>query len=684
MRNNDPIFWPSEDTDLSLRQGMNKNYTDCINILQTQWYNADVCQRVAMGDQDIWGIVFPGVSAYRRKVFNFNLVNNAIQMVSGYQRRNRKSTTCIPIRNSMQKTADQLTKCLYHIHDTSGAYQVYSDAFEQGALTQGLGFISIYNDLTNDPISGDIKVRYIDMKSCLYDPYFRKNDMSDCRYFWTRQFFDRNEAADLYPDYRDAILSLPAGTYRDDKFYYMPEVYQIQFPNLIAFDEYWYKATREATYIIDTQTEEVQEFEGTEDEYKEAIQRLTARDPSMKKRMKLIKRPKPTVRRTIVLNDKVLVDEPNPYKIDRMPYVPVTCYFTPDTPYYAYKFRGIVSDMKDAQYLFNRRKVADLDILESQQQGMKVKKGALTTPDDSLNSGNGRVLVLNENAQMTDVEQMDIHPPSPVMIQMEDMLKSLTMEIAGVSETMMGFEVDDKSGLMTALKQGAGLIRLQKPFDNLDMAQDQVGDIMIEMVQKLWTYGKVQQVIGEEPTPEFDNKLFYKYGCKIVAGALTETQQQLELQQLLYFKQVTGIDIPSDEILQIAQIQNKDRIIEKIMQKEKAAAEQQQQMSQLQMQQLQVDNETKLSYARSQDGLAAERVAKIQTDKAVNEERISRAEEERTASAINILKAAKELHGVDIAHLREKVEIALQLHDLLNRKSEEKKAENASEPAMSQ
>ncbi len=655
---------------------MNKNYTDCINILQTQWYQADLDQRFGMGDQDLWGLLYPGVATYRKKIFNFNILNNAVQMISGYQRKNRKSTICTPIISPMQKTADQLTKCLFHIHDRSNAYQVYSDAFEKGALTQGLGFISVFKDMTSDPISGDIRVRYVDMKSCLYDPYGRRHDMSDWRFWWTRQFFDRNEAANIYYDLRDEILSLPSGTYRDDKFYYMPEVYQIQFPNLIALDEYWYLATREATFIIDKETEETQEFEGDEETLREAIRALYARSPELKNRMKVIKRSKPTVRRTIVINDRVMVDEPNPYGLDRYPVVPALGYFNPDSAYYAYKYRGVIRDARDAQYLFNRRKVADLDILEAQQQGLKILKGALVTPDDALNSGNGRVLTIDHPAGLGAVESMDIHPPSPVMLQMEEMLKSITMEIMGASEVLMGFEVDDKSGLMTALKQGAGLIRLQPLFDQFDEAQRLVGDIMVEMVQKNWTYGKVKQVIGEDPTPEFDSKLFYKYGAKVVQGSLTETQQQLELQQLLYFKQVTGIDIPNDEILQIAPIQNKDRILKKIMEREKAAAEQQQKMTELQMQQLQVDNATKLSYSKAQESLAHEREAKIELDRAVDAERLSRAQEERTAGVLNLLKAVKELEGINLAHVTEKVNILLQLKELM-KSGEEKQAEEA-------
>lgn len=643
MRNPDPVLWPEADINESLRMAKNKNYSDCINILQTQWYQADLDQRFTMGDQDIWGLIFPGVATYRRKIFNFNIINPIIQAITGHQRQTRKSTIVIPVQNGLQKTADQLTKCLYHVHK-DGLYQVYSDCFEQGALIQGLGFLSLYISNTEDPISGDIKGRYVDMKSCLYDPFFRKRDMSDCRFFWTRQFFDREEAAQLYPQFADQILGLPRGSYRDDKFYYMPEVYQIQWPNLIAFDEYWYLASREAEYMIDTETEECQEFQGDqEDKY--------IINKQFKGRIKFIKKSRPTVRRSIFLNDRVMIDEPNPYGLDCYPYVPCVGYFTPDTPYYAYKFRGVVRDMRDAQYLFNRRKVSDLDILESQQQGLKVKKGALVTPDDAFNTGNGRLLVIDDKMQMTDVEQMDIHPPSPVMLQMEEMLMNIAHRIAGVDPSAMGIDVDDKAGVITMMRSVATARNLQRLFDQMDEFQQLAGNIVVQMIQHKWTYGKVKQVIGEEPAAEFDDKAFFQYGCKVVQGSLTETQQQLEMAQILHLRELFGDMFPPEEIIEVMTIQNKDRIIEKIQKNQQAAAQQQQQVQQMQMQQMQVDNQTKMAYAEAEMGLAAERKAKIHADIAIAEDKIKRAQTEDTSALLNVVKTIKELQGVDLDHI---------------------------------
>lgn len=583
-------------------------------------------------------------------MFNFNLTHSSVMMVTGHQRRNRKSTICIPVKSPVQKTADQFTKCLFHVH-SNGGYQVYSDAFERGSLVQGFGLVSIYPDYASDPISPDIKLRFVDFKSVMIDPFFRNKDLSDCRYIWTRQYFDKEEAKRLYPDHAKEIDEIPwGGAPKDDKFWYMPENFGLQIKNLLAFDEYWYLSQREAIYAVDTLTNEVKEIFGDDEDIRVVMSQ-------MKDKIRLVRKPKQTVRRVIMINGRVMIDEERPYGIDRYAHVGFYGNFNPDTPYIGYKFKGMVRDMRDAQYLFNIRKVTDLDILSSQQQGLKVKKGALVTPDDSLNSGNGRVLVINDKNDMNDVQPMEIIPPSPVMLQMEDMLKMVMREISGVNEELLGSAVDDKAGVLSMLRQGAGMTTLQKYFDHFDQSQKECGDIIIQMIQHFWSYGKIKQVIGEEPTPEFDDKAFFEYGAKVVQGVLTETQQQLELAQIFELQARFGEIFPPDEVVEAMTIQNKDRIVEKMMKAQQAQQEQQSKMAELQMQQMQVDNETKLSYARSQDSLGKERIAKITTDMAVAEDKLKRAHTEDTAALLNVLKALKELEGMDLTQLEQKLNI---------------------------
>ena len=117
-------------------------------------------------------------------------------------------------------------------------------------------------------------------------------------------------------------------------------------------------------------------------------------------------------------------------------------------------------------------------------------------------------------------------------------------------------------------------------------------------------------------------------------------------------------------------LQNKDRIVEKVMAKQKALQEQQQKVEQLQMQQMQVDNMTKVAYAHSQEGLAQERVAKIQTDTAVAQDKIRRAHQEDTTSLLNVVRALKELKGLDLDHIMQQVQILNALSPAANPEKE--------------
>ncbi len=279
---------------------------------------------------------------------------------------------------------------------------------------------------------------------------------------------------------------------------------------------------------------------------------------------------------------------------------------------------------------------------------------------------------------MSDVEQMEIRPPSPVMIQMEDMLEKITHRITGVNEELLGSAVDDKAGVLSMLRQGAGLTTLQKLFDQMDESQKLCGDIILEIIQKNWTFNKVKAVIGEDPSPEFDNKAFSKYGCKVVQGVLTESQHQLEFQQLLHLYELTGGSNPVilNRAIEVSTIQEKDKLLEKMAEVQKAQDEQEAQMKQLQMQQMQVDNETKLAYARSQDGLAHEREAKIQTDRAVAEDKLSRAEQEDTASLLNLVKTIKELQSIDTTNLLSKINVLHSINEIEFDKKREIAEEN--------
>ena len=165
-------------------------------------------------------------------------------------------------------------------------------------------------------------------------------------------------------------------------------------------------------------------------------------------------------------------------------------------PYFPWRIQGVVRGLRDAQYLYNRRKIIELDILESQiNSGWKYKENALVNPKDIFLSGQGRGLALKDEANMTDVEQ--IMPPQvpPSMIQLSEILAKEVQEISGVNEELLGSAMDEKAGVFSMLSQGAGLTTLQILFDHLDLCAEVLGKLMIDIIQTNFTPGKVKKIL---------------------------------------------------------------------------------------------------------------------------------------------------------------------------------------------
>ena len=445
----------------------------------------------------------------------------------------------------------------------------------------------------------------------------------------------------------------------------------------MVYDEFWYMDSRSVQTIVDTETGETVEWRGQDDDLKEFLSRYP--------QTIVVKNEIPSVKLAIVVQGKVMYNGPNPMGIDEYPFVPVWCYYNPQIPYYPLRIQSITRGLRDSQYLYSRSRINMLDIQESQiNSGWIYKENALVNPKDVFLSGQGKGLALKAEAQMTDV--MRIEPPQipASMIQLNEMLGQELTQISGVNEELLGSSTDnDKSGVLEMLRQGASLVTLQPIFDNLDQSQRLLGKIHMKMIAADWTPGKIARIINEEPTEEFYNRAFSTYDAIVEEAPLTSTQKQMALQQALYLREM-GIEIPVGYLLENMQLPNKDKLIEEIAANMQKAQQQQQTMEELQMQQLMVENETKISYAEGQRALAAERLNKVNLDAALSAERIQRAEEDKTGAFLNLAKALKELEGMEISQIAEGLQIKrdMELHDREGKAHEQQLAQAQAEQQL--
>jgi hypothetical protein len=648
-----PQLFPEsyDEKDKGIQARMAAFYAESITVNQSFWGEADTDQRFEAGDQTLWNDLYGNLPANRRRQFNFNRIRRVVNMISGHQRKNRKSTIVTPIENADNETADQFSKVLTWVNNQENVLETVSEAFH-GALVTGMNLLQVWVDYRSDPVSGNIKVDNCSYNSFLIDPFFRKQDLSDCNAIWKRSFLTKRECISLLPGNKEMILELMGNDNRDGKFQFMPESYNYGMKNLLTYDEYYYKDYRTQKMMVDTQTGEVMEWKSQDSA---ALNHFMQLYPQVT----MIEAEIPTVRLAVVVQGKVAYDGPNPMGIDQYPFVPVLSYYAPQMPYYPWRIQGVVRNLRDAQYLYNRRKAIELDILESQiNSGWKYKENALVNPKDVFLSGQGRGLALKDEALMTDVEQIVAPAIPPSMIQLSEILGKEVMEISGVNEELLGSAMDDKAGVLSMLRQGAGLTTLQGLFDNLDFAQKNLGKIMIDIIQANFTPGKIQKILeGEQPAPQFYNKAFGKYHCAVEEGLNTTTQRQMAFAQLLQLREV-GVPVPDTLLIEACTVQNKKKLIDSLEQQQQQQQQMQQQQMQLQLKQLEADIESKHAKAKADEGWYLERTSRVAENQALAVERRSEAIKDQELGFLELVKAVKELEGMDVAHIKSIVDIS--------------------------
>jgi len=576
-------------------------------------------------------------------------------MISGHQRRNRKSTIVTPEENANSETADQFTKVMLWCNNQANVLETISDAF-QGALVTGMNFLHVWVDYRSDPVSGNIKVDHVPYNGFMVDPYFKKKDMSDCNYVWRRSYVTKREAISLLPAHTDEILGLTSndtGSARDSKFQFQVESYNMGYKNLLTYDEFYYRDYRTQKMLVDSQTGEVMEWRFDNDE---GLRLFLQQYPTIT----LIEQEIPTVKLAIVVQGKVMYHGPNPVGIDQYPFVPVLAYYEPQMPYFPFRIQGVVRGLRDSQYLYNRRRIIELDILESQiNSGYIYKENALVNPKDIFLSGQGRGLALKDEAQMTDVQKIPSPGIDPSMIQLSELLAKEIQEVAGVSDELLGFDNKDTlSGYHAMLKQSASTTTLQILFDQLDGAQKQLGKIFLDVIQANFTPGKIQNILGgEQPTEEFYTKAFGNYNAVVEEGLNTATQRQMQFGQMLMLKEA-GVPITAQDLMEAATIQNKKKIVENAKRQEEQAMQAQQMQMQAAMEEQQA--RTNLAHARADAdrGLGVERLSRVQENQALAQERRAEAEKDNEIALLNFVKALKEIESVDLAHLEKLITLS--------------------------
>ncbi len=620
------------------------NYTQCSQF----WAQGFIDKRFKVGDQSLYsyGSSNQNNNSYR---YFFNLIRRHINMICGFQRKNRKSTITMPIHDNDDPLSDDFNAVMRWCEDRDGFQEYLSESFE-GAVDVGESLLYMYPDYTLDAVSGDLFTDSVSYNNYVIDQYYRKQDLSDCNGIYRRRWTSKDIAKTLLKGYDKEIDRMNPSSMKDGRFPVQAELQNVALNKLFTYDEFLYRDTREAKMIIDPYSGESTEWEDDVDEQSNMLEMVLAQQPWLQVKKMYI----PTVKLCISLGDKMIYDGPNLLNIDSYPCVPSTCYYEPDVVSPAWRKMGVIRNMRDAQFLYNMRKVIELEILQSQiNSGWIFPVDAVTDVKAFRQTGQGFLIPLKAGHLPNEVQRIEPAAIPQSLLELSASLAEDITKISGVNEELLGSATDDKSGILSMLRQGAGLTTLQTIFDKLDYTQRLYGKIRLQAIRKNFSKGKIRNILGHDPDPRFFSSHSQKYSLAVEEGNYSTTQRQMELQQLLHFKEL-GMGIPDKSILRAAFITNK-RQIEQDMEE----VNQQQQ----QAQQAESEGKMKLDNAKVMGMFSKAKLdmAKVAEAEANAQKLLSMSQHEEMEADYALVRTAMELEDVQFNQIREAFSLAQEM-----------------------
>lgn len=646
-----------------------ENYERAYQLLNTFYAEAYKDVSYFLGNQ--WSLEeLAYLNNQRRSSFTYNRQMALVNLVSGRQIKNRRSIVVDPIENSSEETAQLLSDSMQYVMKYSRGYEAISSAFK-GSLISGLSFLSPYIDYRSDPVSGDIKFHKDDWNAIIFDPFLTKRDLSDCSFVARRKFLSRTEIISLIPDKEDFIRSLPWGS-RDDKFTYMPYARQWGMQKLLNYTEYWRTKWVIKEVLVDMMTGETKEWDGDRARlrlFKQAFPHI-----------EVIKKPVRTVELGIIVEGELLYYGKDPFGLSDYPFVPFFAIFEPSYDLFTWKIQSLCRVNRDSQTELNKRRSKLIDVVDKKlNSGFIAKTNSVSNPNSLYKTGQGQVIFIKPEAQMTDVQPLVMPNLDPSYFQIEQEFNDDFFLSLGLSRENIGMAENENvetAAVLSKMRAEAGWLPMAHIFEGLRESEELIGEKVLKLMQLNYTAEKIQLITKKQPTPEFFSKNFAKYNVVIEEGVLTDTQRQSQFIQVNALRQM-GVQFTDAQIVEASNLHDKKKYMEGLQAQAQSQQQQQQIAAQVQM-------EAITSKTDSDKALAAERLNKIQLDAALSAERIARADEDRTGGLLNLIKAVKELDGINLDNLQRKLALLREIEASQSSQEEAKEAKKPLQQSKSQ
>lgn len=643
----------------NVRQWLDNLYTKFQPIEQSRWNQSNIDTLFYAGSQSFVNRYFNFSPTTSYQQYYFNLCQQPVNMITGYQRQHRKAIIYQNIDGSDPQTTDQYTKIISSVCMRGSIHEQFSKACELAAIS-GMVMLQPYLDFNGDDAAqGQLKLKIWEYNSFLVDPYFREPDMSDAQFIWCQEYISKQEAEERFPDKKETIAPMSGSPQRYGSFYFLPENYNMAKNDLMVLSYVWYKSKKRKKRLYSDKRKQFFDFGGGEEQLEKILQGIPG--------MEVVEVESPCWKLAVVLNDQLMFQGDNPLGDMGAPMIPVFWNYEPHINYYDLRVRSLIRTMRDPQFLFNYKVITNNDIVSATiNAGWKRKVGAVANEDNLKKSGQGWDVIINEEYEMTDCEKLIPSAVPQSDLELAQQMDDLIWKTAGVNlENWAGQNDKQISTLTQLMKMAANLMVFQKYFDQWDYSLKLVGEKLLNIILNNWNAEKVEQMINEEPSPFFYSRIFSKFHTIVEEGLLTPTQQNLKAQQMLDINERFGREvIPPSMIIKDMNIQGKAEILDFLQkQEEQMNAQQAEQQNVLHMVE---DAKIKELYSRavSNIAMARERHGRAEADIGLFEERLSEITQNRAMATKAKMEALEKL--VDVIAKYGEVEALLKMNQVEN------------------
>jgi len=586
---------------------------------QPRWNQSHIDTLFKAGCQKTINQTFNFAPGFNSFDYHFNLMQQPINMVTGYQREHRKSIFYIPSEGADPNTTDQYTRIVTHVNNAEGINEQYSKGCELAAIS-GLCLAQPYLDFTgDDPAQGNMRLKIWEYNSFVTDGYARNADFSDANLIWTQEYISRKEAQERFTGKQITAVPFNGAPQRYGNFYFLPENYNLTRTDLMIVSYVWYRWKRKKKRLYSPSRNQFFDFGGGEEQLDAILYNIPD--------FEVVEVDTPTWKLAVILNDQLMWQGVNPLGFDECPMVPIFWEYDPHIGDPNLYVRSLARTMRSPQFLMNRQ-----IIISHEQKETTINSGWIRTIDavaneDNLKKGlNGYDIVLNDGKIIgQDIQRIEPTTVPESDFALADRMSSLIFSTSGVNLENWSAQEDPKASTLTTLiKQAANLMVLQKYFDQWDYALKLIGSLELKIILNNWNAAKVGLILGEEPSEHFYSRIFAKYQVIVEEGLNTATQKNMQASQLLEINQIFGREVfPPSMIIKDMNLSGKGEALQFLKQQE----EQQQAVAQEAQTISHAFEEAKLKelYSKAVANVASarERHGRAQSDLGLYEERIS-------------------------------------------------------------